>query len=107
MATQSTLGSAGAPAAGETPAAGAPCDCYVLFDGSTDAMALLSVLKAAGVGARVSPTPRLARSECGTSLLVACDDRARIEGEARAAGIRVQRIVALPRQIDARRDRFC
>lgn len=73
----------------------------------TDALALYTALKGAGVGARVSPTPRQARSECGSALLVDCDDRTRIESLAAAQGLAFQRIVELERQIDASRDRFC
>lgn len=99
--------------AGEAPAAplgaaGAqPVDCYVLFDSHTAALSLFQALKDAGVGARISPTPRLARTTCGVSLLTACDDRARIEALAREGGVAVQDIVALPRQIDPARDRYC
>lgn len=81
--------------------------CYVLFDGYTDALALYEAARRAGVGARVSPTPRQARSECGSSLLIECDDRARLESLAEAEGLAYQRIVELERQIDATRDRFC
>ena len=46
----------------------APVDCYVLFRSHTDGLALYGALKGAGVGARISPTPRAARAECGMSL---------------------------------------
>ena len=72
-----------------------------------NALALYATLRSAGVGARVSPTPRQARSECGSALLVDCDDRTRIESLAAAQGLAFQRIVELERQIDASRDRFC
>lgn len=81
--------------------------CYVLFDGYTDALALFTALKQAGVGARVSPTPRQARSECGSALLVDCADRKRIEALASEQSLSFQRIVELEQQIDATRDRFC
>ncbi len=88
-------------AARSTPA------CYVLFDGYTDALALYEAARRARIGARVSPTPRQARSECGSSLLIECDDRTRLESLAKAEGLAYQRIVELERQIDATRDRFC
>lgn len=72
-----------------------------------NALALYATLRSAGVGARVSPTPCQARSECGSALLVDCDDRTRIESLAAAQGLAFQRIVELERQIDASRDRFC
>ncbi len=81
--------------------------CYVLFDGYTDALALYQVARGAGIGARVSPTPRQARSECGSSLLIDCADRPRLEELACAQGLAFQRIVELERQIDPARDRFC
>lgn len=73
----------------------------------TDALALYAALRGAGVGTRVSPTPRQAHSECGSALLVDCDNRTRIESLAAAQGLAFQRIVELERQIDASRDRFC
>ncbi len=81
--------------------------CYVLFDGYTDALALYQAARGVGIGARVSPTPRQARSECGSSLLIDCADRARLEELACAQGLAFQRIVELERQIDPARDRFC
>ena len=81
--------------------------CYVLFDGYTDALALYQAARAAGISARVSPTPRQARSECGSSLLIECADRARMEELAVRQGLAFQRIVELERQIDPARDRFC
>lgn len=95
---------AGAEAGAGTGAATA---CYVLFDGYTDALALYQAARAAGISARVSPTPRQARSECGSSLLIECADRARMEELAVRQGLAFQRIVELERQIDPARDRFC
>ena len=81
--------------------------CYVLSDGYTDALALYQAARDAGISARVSPTPRQARSECGSSLLIECADRARMEELAVRQGLAFQRIVELERQIDPARDRFC
>ena len=79
----------------------------MLFDGYTDALALYQAARYAGISARVSPTPRQARSECGSSLLIECADRARMEELAVRQGLAFQRIVELERQIDPARDRFC
>ena len=95
---------AGAEAGAGTGAATA---CYVLFDGYTDALALYQAARAAGISARVSPTPRQARSECGSSLLIECAERVRLEELADRRGLAFQRIVELERQIDPARDRFC
>lgn len=95
---------AGAEAGAGTGAATA---CYVLFDGYTDALALYQAARAAGISARVSPTPRQARSECGSSLLIECAERVRLEELADRRGLAFQRIVEFERQIDPARDRFC
>ena len=85
----------------------APVDCYVLFRGYTDGLALFGALKGAGVGARISPTPRAARAECGMSLLVSCDDEERIRAVARGCGAHIEGVARLPRQIKPDRDRYC
>lgn len=82
-------------------------DCYVLFPGHTDGWLLFDALKAAGVGARIAPTPRVARATCGMSLLVSCDDRKYIEEAAGMCGASIEGIVRIPRQIQPRRDRYC
>lgn len=81
--------------------------CYVLFNSFTDALALYNALKVAGVDARVSPTPRLARTECGSSLLLNCADRDKVLSVATEGKLCFECIVELPKQIDATRDRFC
>ena len=81
--------------------------CYVLFGSSTAAFALFEELKRRSLRARISPTPRLARACCGTSLLVGCDDCERIEDVAVELGISIESIARLPCQIDPARDRFC
>ncbi len=82
-------------------------DCYVLFRSHTDGLALYGALKGAGVGARISPTPRAARAECGMSLLVSCDDEERIRAVARGCGAHIEGVARLPRQIKPDRDRYC
>lgn len=85
----------------------APVDCYVLFRGHTDGLALFGALKGAGVDARISPTPRAARAECGMSLLVSCDDEERIRAVAQGCGAHIEGVARLPRQIKPDRDRYC
>ena len=82
-------------------------DCYVLFASHTDAMQLYELVRAAGLGARVSTTPRQARSCCGVSLLVDCDEAAATADIAREANVPVEDIVPLPNQIDPNRDVYC
>ncbi len=100
-------GEAAGSDAGSGAGAQAETSCYVLFDGYTDALALYQAARGTGVSARVSPTPRQARSECGSSLLIECAERARLEELAAQQGLAFQRIVELERQIDPARDRFC
>ena len=98
-------GSPGAPDGEAQP--GAPVDCYVLFRGHTDGLALFGALKGTGVDARISPTPRAARAECGMSLLVSCDDEERIRAVALACGAHIEGVARLSRQICPDRDRYC
>lgn len=82
-------------------------DCYVLFASHTDAMQLYGAVRANGLGARVSTTPRQARSSCGVALLVSCDEAAAIGRIASDDDIPIEGIVPLPNQIDPNRDVYC
>lgn len=84
-----------------------PVDCYLLFTSNSDAMSLYELARKKKIGARVSPTPRAARATCGVALLISCDDASTMEALAAAAGIALEGVVPLPRQIDAHRDRYC
>jgi hypothetical protein len=82
-------------------------DCYVLFETHSHGLHLFGLLREEGIAARISPTPRAARSTCGISLLIECPDRKKIERVAAAAGAEFVDIVELPSQIDPNRDRYC
>ena len=82
-------------------------DCYVLFESHTDAMQLYGLVRSKGFGARISTTPRQARSSCGVALLVDCAEAVAIQEEARNADMPFEDIVALPNQINPRRDVYC
>lgn len=82
-------------------------DCYLLFSSNNDAMALFGEARAEGLSVRVSPTPRQARACCGVSLLAGGDDAAAACRLAHDRGIPLEGVVALPRQIDPYRDRYC
>ena len=86
---------------------GVRIDCYVLFSSHTDAMELYELVRAAGLGARVSTTPRQARSSCGVALLVSCDDAVAIRAVAGAGDVPIEGIVPLPNQINPNRDVYC
>ncbi|MBQ6650989.1 MAG: DUF3343 domain-containing protein [Atopobiaceae bacterium] len=82
-------------------------DCYVLFSSHTDAMELYGLVRGNGLGARISTTPRQARSSCGVALLIECDDALAIEGIANDNGVPVESIVPLVNQINPNRDIYC
>lgn len=86
---------------------GVRVDCYVLFSSHTDAMQMYAHLRSAELDARVSTTPRQARSSCGVALLVSSSQALDVEKEADSSGIPYERIVALPCQIDPHRDVYC
>ncbi len=82
-------------------------DCYVLFSSHTDAMQLYGMVRENGLGARISTTPRQARSSCGVALLIACDEACAIEELARDGGVPIEDIVPLASQINPNRDIYC
>lgn len=84
-----------------------PIDGYVLFGSHTDALALFEAAKSEGFDARISPTPRMARSSCGIALLIRCEDAVPLFELASRQGIVIENLVPLPRQIDPKRDRYC
>jgi len=86
---------------------GVRVDCYILFESHTDAMQLYELSRAAGLGARISTTPRQARSSCGVALLVSCDEAEAVEALAHDANAAFENIVPLPNQINPHRDVYC
>lgn len=86
---------------------GVRVDCYVLFASHTDAMQLYELVRGAELGARISTTPRQARSSCGVALLVSCDEAEAVERVALDAGVPFENIVPLPNQINPHRDVYC
>lgn len=86
---------------------GRPIDCYLLMADHEAAFDLHEAARAEGLAARIAPTPRATRACCGVSLLVARDEAQAVLDVARASGIAVEGVIPLPRQLDARRDRYC
>lgn len=83
---------------------------YILFETFTHGMALQEYLRADGVPSRISPAPRSIQGElgCGMSILL------KTEADKEAALACIQKhnatyydIVALPCQINPKRDRYC
>ncbi len=81
-------------------------DWYVLFHNHTEGMALYQYIRKQGVTVKISPTPRAASVCCGMSLLVEENEREAVEACLRESGLAYDRFLSLPRQIDAKRDRF-
>ncbi|MBR0405358.1 MAG: DUF3343 domain-containing protein [Eggerthellaceae bacterium] len=79
----------------------------MLFESHTDAMQLYELSRAAGLGARISTTPRQARSSCGVALLVSCDEAKAVETIALDSNTPFENIVPLPNQITPHRDVYC
>lgn len=86
---------------------GQAIDCYLLFASHYDAMDLYGAARGAGIAARISTTPRAARSSCGVALLVGCDDVGELARLAEAGGVELEGVAPLPRQIDPLRDTYC
>ena len=86
---------------------GVRVDCYVLFSSHTDAMDMYACVRSCGVDARISTTPRQARSSWGVALLVPSDQAEDVEQIAEGNGLAYERIVALPCQINPHRDVYC
>ncbi|WP_301860014.1 DUF3343 domain-containing protein [uncultured Megasphaera sp.] len=82
-------------------------DYYVLFKTHTDAMALYQAARRRGLSVKISPTPRQASVCCGVSLLVEADTLPALRQCIADTGAAYEKIVPLPRQIDAHRDSFC
>ena len=86
---------------------GVRIDCYMLFSSHTDAMQMYTHLRSQHIDARVSTTPRQARSSCGVALLLPSDQARVAQEQAEAAQFAYERIVALPCQINPNRDVYC
>ena len=80
---------------------------YVLFPNHDNSMRLYRELKAMGVRAVISPTPRQASVCCGVSLMVEENDIETIQKIVEEKGIEILKIAAVERDVNPRRDRYC
>lgn len=82
---------------------------YILFVNYTQGLALQDLLKAEGLKARISPTPRSVQGElsCGMSLLVLPEDIDAVRECIARHNAPHHSIVSLPCQIRPSRGRFC
>lgn len=82
-------------------------DYYILFHSHTSGMALYTYIRKQGIRVRISPAPRAASACCGMSLLVETPELDAVKDCIEKSGIEIDRVAALPRQIDPRRDKYC
>ena len=102
-ASEMGAGAGAVAGSGAVADAGADEQCYVLVHGHTEGLALYQKMRAAGVGARIAPAPREAKS----ALLVPCDQVFAALAAADASGVGYDRVMRVRRRFDAHRDRFC
>ena len=86
---------------------GEPIDCYMLFEDHTDAMAMYDCARSEGFRPRVSTTPRQAKACCGVALLVAREEAPGMLELAYGKAMAFENMIALNRQINPKRDRYC
>ena len=79
----------------------------MLFPNHDNGMRLYKELKALGVRAVISPTPRTASKCCGISLMVEEEDLDTIQSCAKERGIEILKIAAVERDLNPKRDRYC
>lgn len=80
---------------------------YVLFPNHDNGMRLYRLLKEAGIRAVISPTPRSASKCCGISLMIAEEDAAAVSAYAKEHQIEILKIVAIERDVNPHRDKYC
>lgn len=73
-------------------------DWYILFPTHHEGLRLNHELKGRGIQCTISPTPREASISCGISLIVLETDLSVINQVIEKQGIRIERIVRLPKK---------
>lgn len=80
---------------------------YVLFPNHDNGMRLHRELKKLGVRAVIAPTPRVASTCCGISLLIKKEDTGAVEKCIEEHQIEILKIVDIEKDINPNRDRYC
>lgn len=80
---------------------------YVIFPNHDNGMRLYQELKKQGISAVISPTPRTVSKCCGISLMIEEKDMEAVEKCASDHGIEILQIVAVEKDLNPRRDRYC
>ncbi|MDO4384033.1 MAG: DUF3343 domain-containing protein [Eubacteriales bacterium] len=79
---------------------------YILFDTHTDGLSMYRAVKAAGMYAQISPTPRELSVCCGISLLVHEEDVDRIKELAEDQDLPYIRIEGLDNEFNSQRHQY-
>lgn len=80
---------------------------YVLFPNHDSGMRLKRELKALDIRAIIAPTPRAASKCCGISLMIEEADIEAVQKCVEEHDINILEIVALEKNINPNRDRYC
>lgn len=70
-------------------------------------MKLFEFLRASGFDARVAPSPREAKSECGMSVLCECDEIDSALTLAKKEGLEFEKKLEVEQSFDIHRNKFC
>ncbi|WP_079535463.1 DUF3343 domain-containing protein [Phoenicibacter congonensis] len=81
--------------------------CYILVKSHTEGMALFEFLRSQDFEARVAPSPREARSECGMSLLCSCEQIDSAMALAQKHGLKFDKKMEVEQTFDIHRNKFC
>lgn len=82
---------------------------YILFENYTQGMMLQELLREEQISSRISPAPRSIQGElgCGMSLLIQPEEIEQVRACIEKNQAEYYDIVALPCQINPRRNKFC
>lgn len=80
---------------------------YVLFENHDNGMRLYNSLKLKSIKCTIVPTPRMASKSCGISLLINKEDIQKIKECVHNESIDIIDIVAIEKNINSNRDRYC
>ena len=70
-------------------------------------MKLYEFLRSSNFSARVAPSPREAKSECGMSVLCECDEIDRALKLAEIEGLEIDKKLEVEQTFDIHRNKFC
>ena len=81
--------------------------CYILVNSHTEGMALFEFLRSKDIDARVAPSPREAKSECGMSILCDCSKIDEATKLAKDGGVKFKKTLEVEQTFDVNRHKYC